>query len=72
MQLAHCVRTPDYPIDRGKKKTADKAKNRVEKHQNRDFSENPRSGSYKNHKNVNENRSARGNCRKTMIFIVIH
>ena len=36
--------------------------------QNRDFSENPRWGPYKNHKNVMKNQFARGNCRKNVIF----
>ena len=36
--------------------------------QNRDFSEKPRWGPYKNHKNVTKNRFARGNCRKNVIF----
>ena len=36
--------------------------------QNRDFSENPRSGPYKNHKNVTKKRFPWGNCWKIVIF----
>ena len=36
--------------------------------QNRDFSENPRWGPYKNHKNTTKNRHIRGNSRKTAIL----
>ena len=36
--------------------------------QNRRFSENPRWGPYKNHKNVTKYRSTPGNCWKTVIF----
>ena len=35
--------------------------------QNRDFSENPRWGPYKNHKNVTKNRKTRSNCQRNRI-----
>ena len=57
--------TSGYELPRAGDRSRSERENHV---LNRYFSENPRWGPYKNHENVTKNRSARGNCRKTMIF----